>query len=91
MKNIYSYISKIQQKIIATIEFKQRIWIVNILKKNKNDGSIVICEDNFNYPFEWMVLNLYTSDMLKLIDKMKTSETKTIYINNEIHHVMRVK
>ena len=91
MRNIRIYATKIQQKIIDCIEFKQRIWIINILKNNKNDGSIVICEDSFNYPFEWMVLNRYTSNMLELIDKMKTSETQTLLLNNETHHVMRVK
>lgn len=91
MKNIRTYISKLQQKIITNIEFKQRIWIINILKDSKNDGSIVINEDSFNYPLEWMVLNHYDSNMLQVIDTMKTSETQTLLLNNEIHHVMRVK
>ncbi|WP_146154755.1 hypothetical protein [Photobacterium leiognathi] len=91
MKASHSFFSKMKQTLLESIEYKSRIWVININKNGVSDGSNVISEDSFSSPLSWMVKSGYSPSMLKIVDEMKRSETTTIMLENETHHLMRVK
>ncbi|MCG3865510.1 MULTISPECIES: hypothetical protein [unclassified Photobacterium] len=91
MKKLRRLMSHLKSEVIESIEYKQRIWIINVNKNGVNDGSSVINEDTFSTHLAWMVNHGYSPTMLQVVDNMRKSETKTIMLDNEIHHLMRVK
>ncbi|MGF1681680.1 hypothetical protein [Photobacterium minamisatsumaniensis] len=76
---------------IEVMDFKSRVWVINIHSSVLQDESFVINEDSFQEPLQWMKRRQYTSDMQAKVEQMKTSQVLVFHIDGVRHRLMRVK
>ncbi|HIF9445324.1 TPA: hypothetical protein ACX6SI_001606 [Photobacterium damselae] len=88
---LLSIINPIYHVIKNSVDFKNRIWVINIKQKGKPEDAHLVAEDDFSYSWEWMIKQNYTQDMIDRVDAMKPSETITLENNHHRYHLMRVK
>lgn len=84
-------LQQIKAAFVDAIEFRSRIWVVNISEGVFRDESFVVNEDNFQEPLHWMKKKEYTAEMLNVVDKMKRSQVKVFRIGSVEHRLLRVK
>lgn len=74
-----------------TIEFKSRIWVIQITDGQFKDESLIINEDTFNEPMQWMKQHLYSEEMISKVDNLRRSEIIFLQLLDIEHRIMRVK
>ncbi|CZF81839.1 hypothetical protein GCE9029_02860 [Grimontia celer] len=92
---ISRFLTKMHDSLTGTlnnmVEFRERMWIVNVREAEKSSESFVISEDNFREPMEWMIDQNYSSEMLERLESLKLSESIRFTVGGAEHCLFRVK
>ncbi|MGF1703187.1 hypothetical protein L4D09_23120 [Photobacterium makurazakiensis] len=83
--------NKILNILKNAIEFKSRIWVIQITDGHFKDESLIINEDSFTEPMQWMKDQYYSDEMIVQVDKLQRSEIIFLELIDTEHRIMRVK
>ncbi|MCQ1061117.1 hypothetical protein ACQKPX_05040 [Photobacterium sp. DNB23_23_1] len=76
---------------IDVLDFKSRVWVVNIRSSTLQDESFVVSEDNFKQPLQWMKSKQFDDGMLSHVEKMKVSQVLVFNLEGIRYRLLRVK
>ncbi len=85
------FLNKCISFIVNSVEFKSRMWVVNISDSGFADETFVLNEDDFSEPLQWMKRKGYSSKMLAEVNNMNTSQTSKFFLEKAEHSLIRVK
>lgn len=73
------------------LEYQSRIWVIQVTDGKLKDETVIVNEDSFATPMQWMVSQGYCQDMLETVNNMKRSEIAILSISGLEHRIMRAK
>jgi len=82
---------QLSQRILAQLDSKKRLWIVQVDEGGLKNQSFVVDEDNFQQPLEWMLNKHYSAADLANVDNMKRSEVYNVTLATAKHSLIRAK
>ena len=88
MKNMFS---ELKRTIAGILDFKTRVWVVNVYAGKHKGESYVVNEDSFTEPLQWMKNKGYKDSMLTKVESMKHSQVIEFDLGSVKHRLMRVK
>lgn len=88
LKRGFQYFS---QQLLAQLDSKKRIWIVQVDEGGLKNQSFIVDEDNFQQPMEWMLNKHYSATDLENVNNMKCSEVCTVTLAAAKHSLIRAK
>lgn len=77
--------------VTSVMDFKSRIWVVNIHGTFLQNETFFISEDNFKAPLQWMRNKQYTEEMLEKVESMKIAQVISFVHGDIRHRLVRVK
>ncbi|RKF19940.1 hypothetical protein DBZ36_05665 [Alginatibacterium sediminis] len=86
-----SLITRSKAIVMTALDIKQQVWIVSISKQGQLSQSLIVNEDEFSFPFEWMFKQGYSDDMIDQVKRMKISRILSFKLENCTHKIARVK
>ncbi|CZF86633.1 hypothetical protein [Grimontia marina] len=72
-------------------EYRGRVWIVSIRENQLLNDSVIVSEDSFREPMDWMVDQGYPDDVLEELEYLKLSQSISVTVGDVEHCIMRVK
>jgi hypothetical protein len=81
----------ISQRLLAQLDSKKRLWIVQVDEGGLKNQSFIVDEDNFQQPMEWMLNKHYSATDLDNVNNMKCSEVCTVTLSAATHSLIRAK
>ncbi|EOD77198.1 hypothetical protein RN22_20100 [Grimontia sp. AD028] len=72
-------------------EYRGRVWIVSIRENQLLNDSLIVSEDSFREPMDWMVDQGYPDDVLEELEYLKLSQSISVKVGDIEHCIMRVK
>ncbi|NRB80356.1 MAG: hypothetical protein HRU38_17100 [Saccharospirillaceae bacterium] len=79
------------QQLLAQLDSKKRIWIVQVDEGGLKNQSFIVDEDNFQHPMEWMLNKHYSVTDLENVANMKRAEVISVKLTNAKHSLIRAK
>ncbi|PKH06962.1 hypothetical protein [Moritella sp. Urea-trap-13] len=79
------------QRLLAQLDSKQRLWIVQVDEGGLKNQSFIVDEDNFQQPMDWMLKRHYSVTDLENVNNMKRAEVVSIKLANAKHSLIRAK
>ncbi|MGR5065267.1 hypothetical protein [Photobacterium sp. DNB22_13_2] len=76
---------------IDVLDFKSRVWVINIRSSTLQDESFVVSEDSFKQPLQWMAKKQFDDDMLNSVENMKVSQVLVFHLEGVRYRLLRVK
>ncbi len=76
---------------VETLDFKSRLWVVNVHSSRLQDDSYIVNEDNFSEPLQWMKRQQFSDDMLDKVERMRRSQVVVFNIDEVKYRLLRVK
>ncbi|USD67258.1 hypothetical protein [Vibrio sp. SCSIO 43136] len=86
-----NFIDKLKHAISDVLDFRNRVWVVNVFAGPQKGESFVVNEDGFSAPLEWMTRKGYDDTMLKQVEAMPRSQVLEFDLGVVKHRLMRVK
>ncbi|MDX2320385.1 MAG: hypothetical protein QNK26_07280 [Moritella sp.] len=85
---LYNYVS---QRLLAQLDSKKRLWIVQVDEGGLKNQSFIVDEDNFQQPMDWMLNRHYSVTDLQNVNNMKRAEVVSVQLANAKHSLIRAK
>ncbi|QFI37137.1 hypothetical protein FR932_04480 [Moritella marina ATCC 15381] len=82
---------KFSQRLLANLDSKKRLWIVQVDEGGLKNQSFIVDEDSFQQPLDWMLKRHYSVIDLENVDKMKCAEMVSVQLENAKHCLIRAK
>ena len=82
---------RLSQQLLAQLDSKKRLWIVQVDEGGLKNQSFIVDEDNFQQPMEWMLNRHYSVTDLENVNNMKCAEVCTIALAAATHSLIRAK
>jgi len=79
------------QVLLAQLDSKKRIWIVQVDEGGLKNQSFIVDEDNFQQPMEWMLNKHYSATDLNNVNNMKRADVVSVKLANARHSLIRAK
>jgi len=79
------------QRLLAQLDSKKRLWIVQVDEGGLKNQSFIVDEDNFQQPMEWMLDRHYSVTDLDKVNNMKPAEVVSVKLVNANHRLIRAK
>lgn len=85
---LFSYVSRL---LLAQLDSKKRLWIVQVDEGGLKNQSFIVDEDNFQQPMDWMLNRHYSVTDLENVNNMKRAEVVSVKLANAKHSLIRAK
>lgn len=77
--------------VLDVLDFRSRVWVVNVFAGEHKGETFVVNEDNFEEPLQWMRGQGYSDTMLKQVEAMPRSQVVEFDVDTIKHRLVRVK
>lgn len=81
----------LRSAVTDALDFRARIWVVNVYTGQQKGESFIVNEDTFSAPLQWMKRKGYDEPMLEQVDAMHRSQVIEVNLDSVKHRLMRVK
>jgi hypothetical protein len=81
----------VSQQLLAQLDSKNRLWIVQVDEGGLKNQSFIVDEDNFQQPMDWMLKRHYSVTDVEKVNNMKCAQVVSVKLANAKHSLIRAK